>query len=261
MQPKILVVDDEEVTRKAMAKAIEHEGYTVITAGGGVEALELLKAHDVGVMLLDLQMPDMDGIEVMRRTHEISPDTRVVILTGHGSLESAIAALRQEAFDYILKPPSIQELISAVARGLASREEEKRRRMILGQIENSLQQLKEVEGIVDSPPPKRKLISLPDGVMLDLARRQLWRGNDQVRLTPTESKLMEVFVKSWGRVLSHGDLVFLVQGYEVDEAEAPEVLRPLISRLRRKLEAFPNGPRWISSVRGKGYVFDANRPG
>ncbi len=260
MLAKILVVDDEEITRQSLQKIIEHEGYTVITAGGGQEALRLLEEEEIGVMLLDINLPDINGIEVMRQAREVSPDTRVVLITGHGSLESAIEAIRHEAFDYILKPPSVQELLSAIARGLKTLEEEKRRRLILGKLEHSIHELKEVEGLTDLPRPKRQLISLPDGVTLDLARRELWRGTQHVRLTPSENKLMEVFVRSWGSVLSHADLIFLLQGYEADPEEAPEVLRPLISRLRRKLQIFPNGERWIASVRGRGYVFDAERP-
>ena len=101
---------------------------------------------------------------------------------------------------------------------------------------------------------------MPKATSLDLARREIWRGPTKERLTPTEGKLLEVFVNNWGRVITHGELVFLIQGYDVDELEAPEILRPLISRLRKKLEALEKGEKWISSVRGVGYVFDADMP-
>ena len=92
--------------------------------------------------------------------------------------------------------------------------------------------------------------------MVDLARREIWRGNERVKLTPTEGKLLKVLFENKGRVMSHKNLVFLVQGYDIAEWEAPEVLRPLVSRLRRKLSTFPNGENWIVNVRGTGYVFD-----
>lgn len=261
MNVKILIVDDDEITRKSLGEILRHEGYEVKSVEDGQSAIEVLESEDIDLMLLDIRMPGMDGMEVMQKTGEISPDTQIVMLTGHGTMESAIEALRHEAHDYLLKPPSRQEILSSVASGLARRDEEKRKHMLLGQLENSLQQLKDVEGITAPPKPKRNVISLPDGVTLDLARREMWRGTNKERLTPTEGKLLEVFVSNWGRVLSHGELVFLVQGYEVSEWEAPEVLRPLISRLRRKLGVFPNGEKWISSVRGTGYVFDAERAG
>ena len=89
----------------------------------------------------------------------------------------------------------------------------------------------------------------------------MWRGAEKERLTPTEAQLLEIFVTNWGRVLSHEELAFLIQGFEVSGDEAPEILRPLISRLRRKLDSFPEGKKWITSVRGVGYVFDADMPG
>ena len=91
---------------------------------------------------------------------------------------------------------------------------------------------------------------------MDLDRREIWCEDKKIKLTPTEGKLMRVLVKNRGRVLTHRDLVLLVHGYEATEREAPEVLRPLISRLRRKLAKFPDGENWISNVRGTGYIFD-----
>jgi two-component system KDP operon response regulator KdpE len=96
-------------------------------------------------------------------------------------------------------------------------------------------------------------------VLIDLARREVWRGNLRVGLTPTEGKLMKILLENRGRVIPHRDLVFMLHGYESTEWEAPEVLRPLISRLRRKLSVFPNGENWISNVRGTGYVFDRKK--
>ena len=261
MSAKILIVDDDKVTQQSLSEVLRHAGYDVSSVGSGEEALNVLETNEIDLMLLDIRMPGIDGIEVMRQAEQMSPDTQIVMLTGHGSLETAVDALRHEAHDYLLKPPSMQEVLSSVASGLARRDEEKRKRIIVGQIENSLHQLKEVEGITGSPKPKRQIVSLPTGVTLDLARREIWRGSDKERLTPTEGRLLQLFVTNWGRVMSHGELVFMVQGYEVAEWEAPEVLRPLISRLRRKLSTFPHGEKWISSVRGTGYVFDAERPG
>jgi len=119
-----------------------------------------------------------------------------------------------------------------------------------------LQQLKDAEGVSQSHVAGQRVISLPDGGMVDLARREVWRGNDRVMLTPTEGKLLKVLLENKGRVMTHKDLVFLVQGYEITDWEAPEVLRPLVSRLRRKLSKFPDGEKWIVNVRGTGYVFD-----
>jgi DNA-binding response OmpR family regulator len=199
----------------------------------------------------------MDGIEIMQQAADISPDTQIVMLTAHGSMESAIEALRYGAHDYLIKPSSPQEILSSVAGALARHAEAQRKRLLLGQMETSLQQLKDAEGVMQSTVAGQRVISLPDGVMVDLARREIWRGNERVTLTPTEGKLLRVLLENKGRVMTHRDLVFLVQGYEITDWEAPEVLRPLVSRLRRKLSAFPDGDKWIANVRGTGYVFDA----
>ncbi len=260
MGARILIVDDDEATRKSLTEILRYEKYDVLSADAGETAVEALVSNEIDLMLLDIRMVGMDGIEVLKKAKEISPDTQVVMLTGHGSMETAIEALRYEAHDYLLKPPSRQEVLSSVASGLAQRDETKRKRMLLGQIEDSVVQLKDVEGITAPPKPKRQVVPLPEGVSLDLARREMWRGPTKERLTPTEGKLLEIFVTNWGRVMSHSNLVFLVQGYEVPEWEAPVFLRPLISRLRRKLSSFPRGEKWISSVRGIGYVFDAEIP-
>jgi len=139
-------------------------------------------------------------------------------------------------------------------------DKEKRIRLLVQQLDDTVQELKEVTGYTGKPKSHLKVISLPDGVSLNLARCELWSGAKKERLTPTEAQLLEIFVTNWGRVMPHSELVFSIQGFEVSGDEAPEILRPLISRLRRKLETFPQGEKWITSVRGVGYVFDAGRP-
>jgi len=116
--------------------------------------------------------------------------------------------------------------------------------------------LKDAEGIEQPQAMEPQTMNLENGTVLDLERREIWYGNEKISLTPTEGRLMKVLVENRGRVLSHRELVFLVQGYETTDWEAPEVLRPLISRLRHKLSAFPNGEKWIVNVRGTGYLFE-----
>lgn len=265
MRARILVVDDEKNVRQTLHDLLIIEGYDVVAVESGEAALEALRTSQAGsrtpddgfdLMLLDLKMPGIDGIETLRQASKIVPDLKVILLTGHGSMESAIASLRLGAQDYLLKPLQANEILSSVARGLAQRVEQQRKRLLLQQLETGIKQLKDVEGIETPPSVDQVVISLPEGVMADLARREIWRGNQRVSLTPTEGKLMRVFLENRGQVLTHQDLVFLVQGYETTDWEAPEVLRPLISRLRRKLGTFPGGDEWIANVRGTGYVFD-----
>lgn len=256
MKAKILVVDDQLITRESLADILKLEGYDVSVAANGEGALEQVRSNPVDLVLLDIKMPGMDGIAVMQEIVKESPDTVVILLTAHGSLESAVAALRLQAHDYLSKPSTPQEILSSVAAGLARRAEAQHRRILLDQMDSSLQQLKTVEGIAKTSPPPKSVISFTDGVMVDLSRREIWRGNLRITLTPTEGKLFQVLIENKGKVMTHQMLVFLVQGYEISDWEAPEILRPLVSRLRRKLVEFPGGDQWITNVRGTGYVLD-----
>lgn len=256
MRAKVLVVDDEEMVRSSLEEILRLEGYEVSGVGSGEAALNGLQRERFDLILLDLKMPGVDGIEVLRSVSKVTPETKVILLTGHGSLESAIEALRQGAHDYILKPAPSSEILSSVARALARRAEQQHKRLLLEQIDSSIQRLKDAEGLESGPINEQQTISLAGGVMIDLARREIWRGNQRVSLTPTEGKLMKVLLENRGRVLTHRELVLLVQGYETSDWEAPEVLRPLVSRLRRKLSVFPNGESWIVNVRGTGYLFE-----
>lgn len=254
MKGRILVVDDEEVTRLSLAEILRLEGYQVSTVGSGQEALDLLNGDNFDLAVLDIKMPGMSGVEVMRAARQLAPETQIILLTAHGSLESAIEALHNEVHDYILKPVDHGDLLDSIAKGLARRAELRRRRLLLHQMESSIQQLKGVESVLAPKTVDQRSIPLAGGVMIDLARRELSRGNERVSLTPTEGALMRVLLENRGRVMTHRELVSLVQGYETSDFEAPEVLRPLVSRLRRKLMTF-KGEGWIVNVRGTGYVF------
>ncbi|MGW8249199.1 MAG: winged helix-turn-helix domain-containing protein, partial [Anaerolineales bacterium] len=146
---------------------------------------------------------------------------------------------------------------SSVTRGLAYRAEKQQKKLLLQQLESSLKRLKDAEGVYVSPDVQTQTVELGDNVVFDTLRRDLWRGNQHVSLTPTESKLLLCLVENRGQVITHRELVNSVQGYDVKEWEAPEVLRPLISRLRRKLSTFPGAEEWVVNIRGTGYLFEA----
>jgi DNA-binding response OmpR family regulator len=258
MKANILVVDDELAARQTLAEILRLEGYQVTMAENGKAAIELMEGDDYDLMLLDIKMPGMGGVDVLKKAVKISPECKVIILTAHGALDSAIEAVKQGAHDYLLKPASTNEILASVSRGVVERTDSDRRRWLIEQLESSLQQLKDVEGIEQSQQPISSVVALSSGVKVDLDRREIWFEDVRVNLTPTEGKLMKVLIENRGRVLSHQELVLLVQGYKTSDWEAPEILRPLVSRLRRKLSAFPGGRDWILNVRGTGYVFDGS---
>ena len=262
----LLVVDDEDTARTSLADILRLEGYQVDTASGGELAIQKIIKNNFDLILLDLKMPGVDGLDVLRTiAAQADPQARsssaaqlpptVIMLTAHGSLESAIEALRQGAHDYLLKPSSPEQILNSVKQGLSSRTAHIQQSLRIQELERAKQHFEE-----RSPESNRTLRSafyhLPHGVVYDPARREIIHKNEVILLTPTEGKLIKVLLDNPGHVFNHRELVLLVQGYDTKDWEAPEVLRPLISRLRRKLSRLPEGNQWITSIRGTGYVFE-----
>jgi len=258
---KVLVVDDEMATRQSLADILRLEGCQVMTAEDGERAVEYLQKESFDLILLDLKMPGMDGLDVLHITAKIAPDTQIILLTAQGSLESAIEALRYGAKDYLLKPSSPDQILRSVSNGLKRRTETEQKHFIVDQLEASIKQLKEVEGRDASVDANAKasapsVITIGPGIFVDLDRREIWQDDQRISLTPTEGKFLRVLLNNQKKVFTHRELVSMVQGYETSNWEAPEVLRPMVSRLRRKLAVFPGGENWIVNVRGTGYVFE-----
>jgi DNA-binding response OmpR family regulator len=245
MKSNILVVDDEPVARQSLSEILRLEGYAVNSVPNGQAAVEYVRTHPVEVMVVDLRMPGMDGLEVIQVVNQISPETEVILLTAFGTTESAIQALRLRVHDYLLKPAPPSQVVNSVKKGLARREARLKAR---GGAATSL----DVEdGAVE--------FSLKDGTHIDLSRRQIRKKDQIIHLTPAEGRLLRVLIENPGRVYSHRELVLLVQGYDTSQREAPEILRPLVSRLRHKLEAFPSLSDKIVSVRGTGYLYEGDK--
>src|SRR5512140_2575641 len=117
----ILIVDDEESVRKSLADVMRDEGYEVVTAASGREGIDLLNEAQPALALLDIAMPGMDGIETLRRFREIRPDLPVIMVTGHGTIETAVKTTKMGAYDFMVKPPELAHLILVVKHGLDER--------------------------------------------------------------------------------------------------------------------------------------------
>ena len=143
---RVLVVDDEPNIRSALARALSFAGYTVEEAGSGQEALELLQVNRYDLMILDMWMPELSGLDVMRRLRRANPDFMIIVLTGHATLESAIAAAKSdEVVDYLQKPVKNREIVEAVDKALQKRAERLRQRRLFDAVSQILD--------VSSPPP------------------------------------------------------------------------------------------------------------
>ena len=254
MKAKILIIDDEPSICFGLEGLLSAEGYAVSSVFSGREALRRIATEDFDVVLSDIKLGDVDGIRILDEVKRHAPDTVTILLTGHGSLESSIQALRKGAHDYLLKPIAAEQLKASIQRGLTERQRALRQKELLLGLERQIRELRVDEfDEFETPSPAGQfrageLIIDPEGY------RVIFKGRE-IDLTATEFDLLHLLVRGQGRVFSCREIVREIQGYECEEKEARELLRMHIYRLRRKLEDDPSNPRFLINVRGKGYVF------
>lgn len=263
-KPRILVVDDEPATRVSLAEVLRLEGYDVAIAASGEEALAMVASQPpFELMVADLKMPGMDGLQLTEVVQRRAPDTVIILLTAFGTLETAVQAIRRGAHDYLLKPCPIPQILDSVRKGLGKRQKERHRRELVAQLEQTLSELAGVEqGRAETTQPLAtvgRTLEL-QGVWLDQERHAVTVGGRVVTLTPTEFRLLACLMENPDQVCSPQQLVRRVQGYEADHWGARAIVRVHIRRLRRKLETDPAHPRYIVNVRGVGYMFPTVPP-
>lgn len=264
-QPRILVVDDEITTRAAITRALTLTGYRADSVASGKQALAKLAGGSYDLMLLDLRMPEMDGSEVMQRAWQLDPDLLIIILTAYATLDSAITAVKGGAADYLLKPCSLHDIQDSIARALRQRGEILRQQRTVRQISDAIQSLHTVpQAKAPGPSPDATERYLRRGtVTLDRAARQaiLHRsghdnGHDMhVELTAHQVAVLNCLMEHADTAVSCRDLVLAALGTSVHESDAENIIRPHISRLRKKIEPDPAHPTVIRTVRGAGYQF------
>ena len=263
VQPRVLVVDDEAHVRTALVRSLVLQGYRASEAGSGYQALEMLESTPYDVMVLDIRMPGMDGVEVMRRVRQTWPDLSIIILTGFASLETAIAAVKSGAVDYLLKPTSVHDVAAAVANALRQRTKELRRRHLLQVMGQALDEIRGLEATEEKPSTSTLGRFLSSGpVTLDQERRvAVVAGVDGAvgagaELTVSETALLAYLMQHPSTILSCRELARTALGYEdVSEKAAQSIVRPHICRLRKKIEPIVSHARLICTVSGKGYLF------
>jgi len=181
MPPRVLVVDDEQSVTVTMAAILEMDGYSVATALRGVEALELIRQEVFDLVLTDLRLDDFDGMDVLAAARRKSPDTVGIVLTGYASLESAVKALREGAYDYMLKPADVEELRATVARGIERRKLGQQLRERVADLEAANRTINELnEGLQDRIA--KATADLQARVReLDAARAELQAGYEKLQ--------------------------------------------------------------------------------
>jgi len=223
---KILVVDDEKRMVRFIQLNLEQDGFQVITAFNGSEALEQVRTQLPDLILLDIMMPDINGFEALKKIREVNT-VPVIMLTAKGEEDDRIQGLELGADDYITKPFSPRELVSRIRAVLRRTESFK-------------------EDQID-------LINVDDRLTIDFSRREVWVEGKKVDLRPTEYRLLYHLVKNAGWVNTHEQLLSKVWGFEYQDE--PHYVRLYVNYLRKKLEKDPSNPRYILTERGVGYRF------
>lgn len=227
----VLVVDDEKPLRDFVRRNLEVRGYRVQTAANGLEALALINSTPFDLLIIDLMMPHMDGLETTRRIRKESI-VPIIILTALGEESDKIAAFEKGADDYLTKPFGVGELLARVKAAL--------RRAAWS----------------ENPPDHEAAILQHGGVSLDTERHEVSIGEELLELTPIEFDLLYHLMRDAGKVLTHRDLLQRVWGPEY--GGELEYVRVYIARLRRKLDAVGGKPDLLDTVRGVGYRFAAD---
>jgi two-component system KDP operon response regulator KdpE len=220
-KPKVLVVDDEEAIRRFLRVALTSQAYTVIEAVSGQEALSAATNEKPDIIILDLGLPDIDGVEVTRLLRQWT-QTPIIILSVRGSEGDKIAALDAGADDYLTKPFGVGELLARLRAAL-----------------------RRIAQTANEP------VFASGNLKVDLARRLVTVSGREVQLTPTEYELLRVLVTHAGKVLTHRHLLREVWGAEYGEEF--HMLHVNISNLRRKIEPDPARPQFIITEPGVGY--------
>lgn len=223
---KILVVDDEERMVRFIRLNLEHDGFQVVEAYKGAQAIQTVRDSIPDLILLDVMLPDLDGFEVLKMLREIN-NVPIIMLTAKAEEDDRIKGLELGADDYITKPFSPRELTSRV-------------KAVLRRVEP-------VSGGMHG------LIEVDDRLKIDFDHREIWVENKLVKLRPTEYRLLYHLVQNTGWVVTHDQILSKVWGYEY--RDEPHYVRLYINYLRQKLEKDPANPIYILTERGVGYRF------
>jgi DNA-binding response OmpR family regulator len=250
-QPNILIVDDEASIRHFLKRILERAGYEVLSADSGSEALNLLESQHIDLLLTDIRMDRMSGVTLLEQVRKTYPEMAVILLTGHATVETAVAALRQGATNYLLKPVKNEELLEAIKTGLQVQLREQRRDQLEQLATHFSAVIAREDGFV---APDSSSTEVKCGT-LTLHRNSYvaYLSGKRLALTPTEFRLLLTFAQSPGETMTYVDLVRDACGYACQRQEAQEIIGTHIRNLRQKLGISPQLPLYIESIRGIGY--------
>ena len=221
----VLVVDDEPSLRKTIRASLAASGYSVTEAGTGEEAVGAIRGRPFDLVLLDVNMPGMSGVEACRQIRALAPRTGIIMVTVRDAEEDKVRALEAGADDYVTKPFRFRELIARLGAVLRR---------------------------TSTDTPVSGLLQVGD-LKIDLERHLLRKGDEEIRLSPKEFDLLSFLMKNQGVPLTHAKLLHAVWGAEY--GSELEYLRTYVRMLRKKIEADPSRPEYILTEPWVGYRF------
>ena len=257
----ILIIDDEASLRQTTARILQRAGFDVSTAANGREGITLTDENTFDLIYLDIRMPDINGLDVLKTIHTEHPDIPIILFTAQPDLHSAVEALRRGASDYLLKPLRPQAVIDRTASILSEQQKKKRKHELLRQMDalqaeiHSLE--KDAKVVSESPTGPLKQ---PDGrhlvrgaLTLDTHTRRATMNKRSVDLSPTSFDYLLVLARHAPNVVDYQTLVAEAQGYESTAREAQELTKWHVHHIRQAMEADPRKPVHLINVRGRGY--------
>ncbi len=227
----ILIVDDDPAILRLLSMNLKARGYEIFTATNGEESLEAVQKDFIDLIILDLMMPKLDGVEVCRRIREWS-DIPIIILSARGDENDKVKCLELGADDYLTKPFGIAELMARINTAFRHRGD-------------------------PSVTPAQSTFSY-EGLEINFAKRKVTVNGRDITLTPTEFALLQHLAVNSDKVLTHNMLLQSVWGNEYSSEK--EYLRVFVGRLRRKLEPDPKNPKYIQTIPGVGYQIATSTP-
>ncbi len=254
----ILIIDDEASLRQTLARILQRDGYEVTSVASGTEGISIVAQHSFDLVYLDIRMPDMNGLDVLKTIHAGLPELPVILFTAQPDLHSAVEALRRGAIDYLLKPLKPETVLARTRAILSEQQKKKRRREILRQMEELQAELDSLDG-TPIPPKEARTEPVSDrfikrGLLaLDLHTRRVTINEQPVSLAPTSFDYLLVLVRHSPNVVDYQTLVTEAQGYQTDAREAQELTKWHIHNIRQAIESDAHHPIHVINLRGIGY--------
>ena len=255
----ILIIDDEPVLRQTLARVLQQAGFEATTAESGEQGLAFLERTEFDLVYLDIRMPGLAGMEVLKLIHTSHPAIPIVLFTAQPDVNSAVEALRNGATDYLVKPLKPEAFIERTKSILLVQQKEQRKRAIQEQIEALQEELKQIDAEEATLAPPKKMPASPErflkrgSLILDLHARRLTIGERMCELPPTSFDYLLVLARHAPEVVDYQTLVAEAQGFQTEAHEAKEISKYHIHLIRQSIEPDENKPTFVFNVRGTGY--------